>query len=344
MAISFDYIKRLGAGYFGEVWHAIDVGLDCECALKLIPKEKVTNKNNYFQEAQILKLAEHPNIVKVLETGAMDDDIIYVKMEYLKNGSLEDEAKGAYVKLSRAKILMIDVLRGLEYAHSKGIIHRDIKPANILIGNSFEGKLSDFGLALPNIENLDLTSIKKYQYLLHLAPEVTSFEKYTYLSDIYACGATLYRLVNGDDFLPRLPISEVRERTQNGTFPNRGNYRLFIPRSMRLLINRALNIDPKNRFQSAEKMRHSLEKIIIEADWEERKIPNGIKWLMKRGEIYHMVALFQGINQKWNVRIRKGKNIDKLRKYKRLSKYNLSYKKAEIITKRLLQKYVKSNA
>ena len=99
----FQYIKRLGSGYFGEVWSVIDTGLNAVFALKLIPPEKVINPSNFYQEAQILKAAEHNNIVKVFEAGEMEDGKIYVKMEYLQNGSLEDEASGAYVAVTRAK-------------------------------------------------------------------------------------------------------------------------------------------------------------------------------------------------------------------------------------------------
>ena len=109
MAVSFDFKKRLGAGYFGEVWHAIDTGLGCEIALKCIPQDKVINKKNFYQEAQTLKAAEHPNIVSVTETGQFNDGQIYVVMEYLKNGSLEDETQGAFLNLSRAKRLMVDI-------------------------------------------------------------------------------------------------------------------------------------------------------------------------------------------------------------------------------------------
>lgn len=154
MATSFDYIKRLGAGFFGEVWKVQDLGLDATFALKLIPPNKVINSENFYQEAQTLKAVENPNVVQVFETGKMSDGNIYVKMEFLKNGSLEDEASGSYVPLTRSKKLMIDVLRGLEFAHSKSIIHRDIKPGNILIGDSKEGKLSDFGMAMPDWKKL----------------------------------------------------------------------------------------------------------------------------------------------------------------------------------------------
>jgi serine/threonine protein kinase len=81
MAVSFDFKKRLGSGYFGEVWLAIDVGLNASCALKCISPDKIINKDNFFQEAQVLKMAEHPNIVQVKETGRLDDGRIYVAMD-----------------------------------------------------------------------------------------------------------------------------------------------------------------------------------------------------------------------------------------------------------------------
>ncbi len=97
MSAGFDFKKRLGAGHFGEVWHAIDLGLNSECAVKCIPPDKVINKDNFYQEAQTLKAAEHQNIVTVSETGTLDDGRVYVVMEYLSNGSLEDEAQGGYI-------------------------------------------------------------------------------------------------------------------------------------------------------------------------------------------------------------------------------------------------------
>jgi len=315
MAVSFDYKKRLGAGYFGEVWHAIDTGLNCEIALKCIPQEKIINKKNFYQEAQTLKAAEHPNITSVTETGQLSDGQIYVVMEYLKNGSLEDEAQGACIKLSRAKRLMIDILRGLSHAHSKIIVHRDIKPANIMIGDANEGKLSDFGLAIPDISTLEISYLKKYQYILHLAPEVNEFEDYTNLSDIYACGATFYRLVNGDVFLPRIPVHDARSLALAGKFPDRSKYRHFIPRSVRMVINRALNLDPGDRFQSADDMRHAIEQLSIKVDWEESLLPNGgILW-KGQGDIFsYEIQLKQGTKNLWEIETRRGKNNCSLRR------------------------------
>src|SRR5690242_8960437 len=99
MASTFERIQRLGSGHFGEVWLARDTGLNVHRALKLIPKDRLINPSNFFQEAQALKVAEHPNVVRVEETGFMRDGGIYVAMEYLQGGSLEDQGKGSYVPL-----------------------------------------------------------------------------------------------------------------------------------------------------------------------------------------------------------------------------------------------------
>ena len=126
-----------------------DLGLKVQRALKLIESLNVLNPDNLFHEAQVLKALEQDNIVRVEDTGTLKDGRVYVAMEYLAKGSLEDEASGSYVDLTRAKDILADVLRGLHYAHTHHILHRDLKPVNILIGPSRQGKLSDFRLAVP---------------------------------------------------------------------------------------------------------------------------------------------------------------------------------------------------
>jgi len=342
MSIGFDFKKRLGAGHFGEVWHAIDLGLNAECAVKCIPPDKVINKNNFYQEAQTLKAAEHENIVAVTETGEFADKRIYVVMEYLPNGSLEDEAQGGFVALSRAKKLMTDVLRGLEHAHSKNIVHRDIKPGNIMIGNQNEGKLSDFGLALADIKNLDLSQIKGYQYFLHLAPEVNKFDDYTILADIYACGITLYRLVNGDNYLPILDQFEALNRAKKGTFPDRKHYRGFIPISLKKVINKAMSVEPDSRYQSAEEMRRAIEQVQVVVDWEENVLANGMRWNSNTNKKLLEVEVHKRKNSNWFVTVKNGKN--KLRRINSLCKSNLSEKQAMREAHKILQKFVNGKA
>ncbi len=340
MAFAFDLKRRLGDGYFGEVWEALEIGLKQECAVKLIPKNKIINQKNFFLEAQVLKSSEHSNIVKIFETGIYDKDRIYLSMECLKDRSLEDEAAGGFIALTRAKKLMCDVLRGLEYAHSKNIVHRDIKPANILIGSQGEGKLSDFGLAIKDLNKIDLKSIKtQYQYLFHLAPEVDQFKDYSFLSDIFACGITFYRLINGDIFLPHFEMNELRAKIKSGDYPDRKKYRDFIPRKLRIFTNKAMNINPKERFQSAKKMRHKLDQIEITNNWNEKKLENGFCWCSSYKEGL-VVLLKEEDNGKWSVTTKKGRTKKKLRKISRYCVKAVDTKTADKIAGDFLQKFV----
>jgi serine/threonine protein kinase len=340
MAVSFEKIQRLGSGHFGEVWLARDTGLDVLRALKLIPKNRLINPKNFFQEAQTLKTAEHANVVRVEETGLMNDGSIYVAMEYLNGGSLEDEAKGSYVALSRVKRIMGDALRGLEHAHHKGILHRDIKPANILIGPSGEGKLSDFGLALPVGVDPAKLGIKDYKYVLHLAPEVAAGAPYTIAADIYACGVTMYRLVNGDSLFAAAFGSDIMDLAAAGKFPDRTTYREFVPRAWRVLINKAMSVQPVSRFQTAEELRHALERMKAFMDWKEKLLPGGVRWTAKRDGRVFEVSRQQTGSQQWAIEFRKGQSQDTLRRVGKHCAVNSTEAAARRSSQRVLQDHV----
>jgi serine/threonine protein kinase len=270
----------------------------------------------------------------------MDDGRIYVAMEYLPKGSLEDESKGAYVALTRVKRLMIDVLRGLENAHSRGIIHRDIKPANILIGQSLEGKLSDFGLALPAGVDLKSLGVKDYAYVVHMAPELYAGKPCTVATDIYACGVTLYRIVNGDAFFVVPPDDELEDRVCAGEFPDRDAYRDFVPLALRRLINRALAAKPSQRFKSASEMRRALEGLVLEKNWVERRLSNGTEWRCGWDKKCYEVQCTQGPDGKWAVAVKKGPSRFALRRITALCEEELNEVTARKRARRILQDFV----
>jgi eukaryotic-like serine/threonine-protein kinase len=344
VAGGFEFHKRLGAGHFGEVWLVTDTGLNTDRALKLIPPDKVPNPQNFFHEAQLLKEVEHPNVIQIHETGTLRDGRLYVAMEYLAAGSLEDEAKGAYVPLTRARRLIIDVLRGLEYTHAKGIVHRDIKPGNILIGSGGEGKLSDFGLAIPIGFDMKALGIKDYAYTLHLAPEIRAPRDYSALSDIYACGLTLYRLVNGDSVLAPLPPRVAHEEALKGKFPDRSLYREFVPRPLRTVINRAINVDPGKRFQCAADMRHAVEQITVEKNWLEKRMQNGMQWTCGWNRKCYEVSRQKCADDRWQVVVRRGPTKKSMRRLSLLCLADATKSKAEQHTRRVLQDFVLGRA
>jgi serine/threonine-protein kinase len=261
-------------------------------------------------------------------------------MEYLKGGSIEDEAKGSFIPLIRIKKLMCDMLRGLDHAHHKGILHRDIKPANILVGNAGEGKLSDFGLSLPKgVDPLKL-GIKDYKYILHLAPEVAHRGMHSVAADIYACGVTMYRLVNGDSFFEVPPGADIYDLAAAGKFPDRSQYREFVPKPWRVLINKAMNVDPRSRFLTAEKLRHALEGLKVFMTWHENALPNGVRWTSGHlNRCFEVTRQKTGVNE-WTVELKKGKSKSNLRRVGNCCSVALKEVDARRTTSRILQDYV----
>jgi len=235
---------------------------------------------------------------------------------------------------------MVDALRGLQHAHGRGLLHRDIKPANILVGNNGSGKLSDFGLAVPSGVNLKALGMKDYGYVLHLAPEVHSGGSYSVLSDIYAAGVTLYRLVNGDTYLPAIAPADIPQACIEGKYPDRSKYRDFVPRPMRLLINRATDSDSARRYQSAESMRHALEQITIQMNWKEQLLTNGVCWTAGWNAKCYEVVIKSGPDKKWNVEMRRGKSKRDLRRVGTLCHTGMTRQEAEKISRRILQDHV----
>jgi serine/threonine protein kinase len=193
---------------------------------------------------------------------------------------------------------------------------------------------------LPDFSTLDLSLVKThYQYFYHLAPEVSRFVDYTELSDIYACGVTFYRLINGDSYLPSIDPVNISKYIKEGKYPDRTNYRDFIPKSLRVFTNKAMNPDVTKRFQSAAEMRHSLEQIKLINNWNESVTPNGMYWSMSTKTGILIVEKMQNAGL-WTVETKKGKAKTSLKRISELCLYNVSKSKADSLTKKILQKAV----
>lgn len=307
----YDLNKRLGNGAFGEVWLGDDRALGVQRAIKFIPPHKIKDPTNFYEEPQTLVALKHDNVIEITDAGKTADGQLYIAMEYYPEGSISDKTKGGVVELKESIRLGADICRGLEYAHAQGFVHRDIKPANVIIDNNGHARLSDFGLATR--VDLDGTA-SPYGYWGHLAPEVITDDITDKRTDIYALGVTLYRLVNGDSYLPMtIDPDDLLEMIKEGTFPNRNHYRPFVPTQVRTVINRALNLNPDKRFQNASDLRHALEKIPVYTSWLPRTIPNGTEWTCKVGSMNYLARSIRQGQGCFDFEAFKGKSVKSLR-------------------------------
>lgn len=266
-SIYFDIIKSIGnnEGKNSDVFLAKDKQLDALLVIKRIEKNTIRNVNDYFLESRILYDTKHPNIMEI-QYASQDDDYIYLAMPYCEKGSLSSIMDKQFLTVREIIEYSLDFLSGLNYIHSKNLIHLDIKPTNIIINNSNKAIITDFGLS--KYLNQYGTAQQKNNYIYHLDPEYFMYNKRTVLSDIYQVGLTLYRMCNGNGTLKRqmniLKIEngdDLKDSILKGKYPDRNYYLPHIPRKLRLIINKALKVDCKKRYNNVIEIMNDLSKI-----------------------------------------------------------------------------------
>ncbi|MQP52686.1 MULTISPECIES: protein kinase [unclassified Flavobacterium] len=145
--LNFELKRNIGAeGKNSDVFTAHDKQFDADVVIKRIPKKDFTSPNDYYREAKCLYASKHQNIVTV-NYSCEDNDYIYIAMPYYGKGSLESLTNNQFLTVREILKYSIDFLSGVNHIHTKGLIHFDIKPTNILISDSNEALITDFGLA-----------------------------------------------------------------------------------------------------------------------------------------------------------------------------------------------------
>ena len=264
----YQVISPLGAGNFGQVFHVFDRALGAEKAIKVLLATDPAKFMQNLEEAQILKKCQHKHIVTINEANIFSvngDNRVVLDLEYIAEGSLEAALASRWVSVREAVGYIRGALLGLEHAHAQGFLHRDVKPGNILLTPKAP-KLSDFGLATD--AGLSLIGSAK-GYRPHLPPEYYLKSSTTEQTDVFAVGVTLFRaLSNISDW--RAVISAVPNLTKHmhaGTLIQRLGFEEFIPDSLRRIVRKACNPDPKRRFPSAHALGQRLDALRFDIDW-----------------------------------------------------------------------------
>src|SRR5437867_170735 len=145
----FKITGRIGQGGMGEVFRARDTRLNRDVAIKVLPKDFVSDADRlrrFEQEAKTLAALNHPNVLTVFDAG-VHESAPYLVSELLEGRTLREETSGGALPVHKATEYALQIAHGLAAAHSRGIIHRDLKPENIFITRDGRVKILDFGLA-----------------------------------------------------------------------------------------------------------------------------------------------------------------------------------------------------
>lgn len=190
---------RISAGHFGEVFLAKDL-VHGDVAVKVLERAATESaadwqlrRDGLVKEGQRLKQATHKNVVNVLHVLESEtSDAVHLVMEFCSGGSLQAPYEKGPMTLRHVRKVATDVCFGLQALHARGMLHRDIKPGNLLLNSSGITKLGDFGLVT---DNIILGYASQAGYADHLAPEIWHGSGTSVVTDVWALGVTLYRLI-----------------------------------------------------------------------------------------------------------------------------------------------------
>lgn len=279
--VSFQKQKRIGEnGENSEVYVAHDEHLDAELVVKQV-KTDGFNEELYLLEAQLLYKSVHPNVVQVLY-ACKDTQHIYIAMPYYRRGSLHQIVETEGLTCRQLIRYSIQFLSGLNNIHSKGLLHFDIKPDNILISDTNEALLSDFGFA-KNMDDDGFAS-PDATYRLHLPPESAETRDFNNSADIYQVGLTLYRLLVGLESLKQQRDSyangaELARSQRMETYPDLAQVPRHVPKKLKTIIKKCLRYDPDARYQSVMDLLNDLSSIEdLGLDWSFSSDGNVQRW------------------------------------------------------------------
>jgi len=257
----YKVLEKLGEGGMGVVYKAHDTKLDRVVALKFLPHGITVSeedKARFLQEARAASAVMHPNVC-VIHDIAEHAGQQFIVMEFVEGKTLRQVIP--VQKMQDAISYAIQIGEALQEAHSKGVVHRDIKTDNIMVNTKSQIKVMDFGLAkLKGSLKLTRTS-STVGTLAYMAPEQIQGGEVNARSDIFSFGVVLYEMLTG-----HLPFRGEHEAAMMYSIVNEEpqpleRYKADVSPLLANIIQRALEKDPSDRFQSAGDMVVELRRV-----------------------------------------------------------------------------------
>src|SRR6201994_4345219 len=250
----YELIERIATGGMGEVWRGGDQILGRPVAIKMLVAAHAADEQfraRFRAEARYASSLSHPGITRVFDYGEHSPlGGPYLVME-LVDGQPLSEGIGRYGRLDPyvALDIVAQAARGLAAAHGAGIVHRDIKPGNLLIMADGTTKITDFGIAKANVQDVNLTATGIVMgTALYVSPEQATGQPLTGSSDVYSLGVVAYECLAGDPpFVSDQPLAIAVMHQHHPVPPLPDD----VPRPVADLVYAMLAKDPEDRPESA---------------------------------------------------------------------------------------------
>ena len=253
--------EKLGRGGMGDVYKAIDNKLQRTVAIKFLPPFLTRNeeaRQRFVHEARTASALDHPNIGTIYEIDEHEGNY-FIVMAFYEGETLKDKIEKGPLDVEEALDIEIQILKGLEKAHSKNIIHRDIKPSNILILKDGQVKIIDFGLAKLKGDTILTKKGTTMGSIAYMSPEQIKGSTVDYKTDIWSAGVVLYEMLSGER-----PFKADHEQAAMYLILNEQpefitKINVDVPQEVQKILEKSLAKNPEKRFSSAREMLEELK-------------------------------------------------------------------------------------
>jgi predicted Ser/Thr protein kinase len=257
----YEVLEELGKGAMGTVYKARDPVLERLVALKTVHPNLLAKGDTlarFQREARAAAKLQHANIVTIYELGEADE-ALFIAMELLEGHDLAHSmVRSERLTRDQKLTIVIQICRGLDYAHKQGVFHRDVKPANVHVRPDYSVKLVDFGIA-----RLADSSMTQTGLVLgtpsYIAPEALLGARVDHRADMWAVGVILYELLAGRRPYESPTITSLVYRIVHEPLPPLDAKALRLPPSLVAIAHKALSKDPNARFRDLADMAAALE-------------------------------------------------------------------------------------
>jgi Tol biopolymer transport system component len=278
----YHIIAPLGAGGMGEVYRALDVRLDREVAIKVLPTSFANDADRlrrFEQEARATSALNHPNILTVYDVGA-HEGAPFIVAELLEGAELRVQLQDGALPVRTVIDYAQQIASGLAAAHAKGIVHRDLKPENLFVTTDGRIKILDFGLAKlkpPQVSEVNTSAPTQKKITdpgavmgtaSYMSPEQARGQDVDARSDIFSLGVVLYEMIVG-----RAPFAGVNAIDVIGAILNQepAPLRRFmpdVPAELQRIVTKALRKDRDERYQHVKDLLLDLRDLKQELEFE----------------------------------------------------------------------------